>query len=143
MQGKKSTFDAFKTSRYFIWCVMVNPQCVNESTCSCPTFLKAGECKHSLGMLIRMKMVNVPPAAKNVALGQKRKRERPSLAKKALMDTISFAHLKSHYFSILNFAFIEILCTLFFQFAFIFLFFLTYTFYFWYLFFWGAIKYFP
>lgn len=84
-EGKWKTFDAFKTHRYSIWHVVVNPECVNQSTCSCPIFLKFRECKHRLGVLIRLKMVDVPPAAKNVSLGQKRKRGRPSLAKKALM----------------------------------------------------------
>ena len=64
-------------------------QMVNEDwkslTCTCPKFLKLFICKHSLGMAIRLKKYAVCPEAKNVPIGQKRKRGRPSRAKKALI----------------------------------------------------------
>jgi hypothetical protein len=55
------------------------------STCICPFFQKNRQCKHSLGMLIRLKSVNVPLEAKNLPIGRKRKRGRPSKAKQALL----------------------------------------------------------
>ena len=56
-----------------------------SSTCSCPFFFKNYNCKHSVGMAIRQGLLKPPPEAKTVAMGQKRKRGRPSKAQKALL----------------------------------------------------------
>ena len=56
-----------------------------RSKCNCPAFLKNYICKHIVGMAIRLKHCKPPPEAKTVALGEKRKRGRPSKAKPALL----------------------------------------------------------
>lgn len=80
--GKWKTFDEYKTWRQEMWKVEVHPD--QTVTCNCPEHLKRGMCKHSLGMQIRRKDVHVPIEAKNVKLGQKRKRGRPAKARQAL-----------------------------------------------------------
>jgi hypothetical protein len=47
--------------------------------------MKTNLCKHSLGMEIRLSVSDPPPEAKNVPLGQKKKRGRPKLSKPALL----------------------------------------------------------
>ena len=42
-------------------------------------------CKHVIGMAIRLNHCKPPPAAKDVQIGEKRRRGRPSKAKKALI----------------------------------------------------------
>jgi len=56
-----------------------------KATCTCPSFLKNYICKHIIGMSIRLKYCKPPQEAKNVEIGTKRKRGRPSKAKKALL----------------------------------------------------------
>jgi len=55
-----------------------------SATCTCPSFLKNYIRKHIIGMSIRLKYCKPLPEAKNVATSTKRKRDRPSKAKKAL-----------------------------------------------------------
>ena len=81
-EGKWKNFDSFSAWRTKIWKIEVYP---NHVTCTCPFFIKKNQCKHSVGMLIRRKEVVVPPEAKDIPLGQKRKRGRPSKSKKALL----------------------------------------------------------
>ena len=83
--GKWKTFDQFKQSHYSIWTISINEQDTNDFDCTCPHFLKKHICKHTLGMQIRLKLVNAPPEAKTIPLGQKRKRGRPAKAKQALL----------------------------------------------------------
>jgi len=80
-EGKWKEFDDYKRWRSEIWKITLHND--GTMTCTCHIFLKEGVCHHSLGMEIRQKRVTVPPAAKNIPLGEKRKRGRPSLAKKA------------------------------------------------------------
>lgn len=82
--GKWKTFAEFKEYRYGLWAMKIDRNLEN-STCSCPVFCKELICKHVLGMLIRLHLCDVPTEAKNIPLGQKRKRGRPSKAKKALI----------------------------------------------------------
>ncbi len=42
-------------------------------------------CKHFVGMAVRLNCCKPPPAAKDVKIGEKRRRGRPSNAKKALL----------------------------------------------------------
>ena len=81
-ENKWKTFDNFKEWRTRIWTIRMTD---GVWTCTCPPFMKEGVCKHSLGLQIRRKLVEVPPAAKQIPIGQKRKRGRPALAKKALL----------------------------------------------------------
>lgn len=82
---KWKSFDEFKEYNYGIWNVVVNPSDLAACSCTCPNFQKHSQCKHTVGMQIRLKLVQVPPAAKNFRLGCKRKRGRPALAKQALL----------------------------------------------------------
>lgn len=81
-EGRWVNFDDFKSWRTEIWKITVSPAGL---ACSCPSFLKNGQCKHALGIQIRQREVVVPPEAKTVPLGQKRKRGRPKKALKALL----------------------------------------------------------
>jgi hypothetical protein len=47
--------------------------------------MKTNLCKQSLEMEIRLSVSDPPPEAKNVPLGQKKKRGRPKLSKPALL----------------------------------------------------------
>ena len=81
-----NTFERFKLQAFNIWIVdmPVNKNWI-ESTCSCPQFFKGYICRHVVGQAIRLKLVTPPPAAKNIPIGQKRKRGRPKLASRALL----------------------------------------------------------
>ena len=54
-----------------------------SATCNCEGNLKNYICKHVVGMGMILKLVKPPPAAKDVPLGEKRKRGRPAKSKKA------------------------------------------------------------
>ncbi|XP_048481537.1 uncharacterized protein LOC125489545 [Plutella xylostella] len=56
-----------------------------QGKCNCPAFYKNYMCKHIMGLAIRLKFANPPPEAKNVPIGQKRKRGRPSKSRPALV----------------------------------------------------------
>ena len=60
-----------------------NPQ---DLTCTCYDFLKYDECKHSLCLLIKLKLKDPPNKADTRLLGQKRSRGRAAKAKKALIQ---------------------------------------------------------
>jgi len=57
----------------------------NQQLVLCPSYWKNYICKHILGIAIRLNIFSVIPAAKNVPLGQKRKRGLPAKAKKVLL----------------------------------------------------------
>ena len=80
-------FDTYKSAYFKIWCLCLsnNPEEWRASTCTCPFFLKNYICKHVIEMSIRLKYCKPPPEAKNVEIGTKRKRGRPSKARKALL----------------------------------------------------------
>ena len=73
-EGNWATFDEFRKFNYTTWAI-----CIDESTCSCPYFQKIGQCKHFVGMMVRLKKIAVPGAVKSVPLGQ------PSKSKPALI----------------------------------------------------------
>ena len=77
-EGNWATFDEFRKFIYTTWAI-----CIDESTCS--YFQKIGQCKHLVGMMVRLKKIAVPGAVKSVPLGQKRQRSRPSKSKPALI----------------------------------------------------------
>lgn len=85
MSGKWRTFDDFRKQKFGIWMIVINNIQLDQSTCTCPPFLKSLQCKHIVGMYIRLKLLPVPPEAKQIPMGQKRKRGRPAKAKRALM----------------------------------------------------------
>jgi hypothetical protein len=82
-----NSFDTYKSVYFGIWrvCLPNNGDEWKEATCTCPSFMKNYVCKHTIGMSIRLKYCRPPPEAKNVEIGTKRKRGRPSKAKKALL----------------------------------------------------------
>eukprot|EP01024_Parvocaulis_polyphysoides_P009218 TRINITY_DN12837_c0_g1_i2.p1 TRINITY_DN12837_c0_g1~~TRINITY_DN12837_c0_g1_i2.p1 ORF type:complete len:610 (+),score=28.52 TRINITY_DN12837_c0_g1_i2:103-1932(+) len=85
-QKQWKTFDEFKIWRYSVWVIDgIQDGEYKSATCTCPTFLKQFICKHIIGIAILRGYVTPPLQAKDVPLGQKRKRGRPSKAKKALI----------------------------------------------------------
>ncbi|KAL0882531.1 hypothetical protein ABMA27_000993 [Loxostege sticticalis] len=82
-----NTFDHYKQINFSHWKVIMpkNSDMWADSKCSCPQFAKKYMCKHVLGLAIRLKCVTAPLEAKNIQIGQKRKRGRPIKAKSALI----------------------------------------------------------
>jgi len=66
-----------------------HPGNYQNASCSCPSYQRKFMCKHILGIAIRKKLYAVPPAAKHVAIGEKRKRGRPKNCSKALLRLLS------------------------------------------------------
>lgn len=56
-----------------------------KSKCDCSDYFKLYMCAHITGIAIRLKIVTPPVEAKNLPIGQKRKRGRPTKAKSALV----------------------------------------------------------
>ena len=77
--------DEFKKLNYGVWKVTIDVNNLGSSKCTCPYFMKNEECKHTLGMKIRQKLVHAPPEARSVPLGCKGKRGRLSTAKRAYL----------------------------------------------------------
>lgn len=55
-----------------------------QGICDCYDYLKYFICSHILGIALRMKFTTAPIEAKNIPIGEKRKRGRPEKAKNAL-----------------------------------------------------------
>ena len=82
-----SDFDIMKNEQLSFWeCDFINESenWINTK-CSCPACLKNYICKHIVGLAARYKLCSIPLEAKNIPLGQKRKRGRVAKAKKALI----------------------------------------------------------
>ena len=84
VKRKWNTMGQFTRRAFSVWIVRV-PENWLDSNCTCASFQKQFKCKHVIGLAIRTKKVKPPPAAKQVPLGQKRKRGRPAKSKKALL----------------------------------------------------------
>ena len=84
-QLRWTTFDQFKKRAFKVWIVTMKTDNWRSARCTCPSFMKQYKCKHSIGMAIRLKLVKPPPEAKQIPIGQKRKRGRPKKATKALL----------------------------------------------------------
>lgn len=78
------TFNEYRLNVFKGWSTKVMEEWIN-GTCNCPIFLKDYMCKHVYGIAMCTKLVVPRFEAKQVPLGQKRKRGRPKLAKKALI----------------------------------------------------------
>jgi hypothetical protein len=78
-------FDSYVKAQSRLWYLEMTDDDWEKATCTCPIFLKQYVCKHILGIAIRLKMYSIPDVAKSVPIGEKRKRGRPALAKKALL----------------------------------------------------------
>ena len=83
--GTWQNFDDFRECYYGTWMVTVPVSDDEEFSCTCPAYTKHCICKHVLGLKIRQKSICVPNEAKQIPLGQKRKRGRPTMAKRALL----------------------------------------------------------
>ena len=81
MKNTWTTFPQFKSQYFTVWAISIKQQHSNQSTFSCPNFQKNDECKHSLGMKIRLRLVQVPREVRNVPIGQKRRYGRPLQSK--------------------------------------------------------------
>ncbi|KAH9644325.1 hypothetical protein HF086_003110 [Spodoptera exigua] len=81
------TFDGYKKNAFAYWRVALPTQQTAwvNGKCICPIFFKNYMCKHIIGLAIRLKYVAPPAEAKNVPIGQKRKRGRPAKARPALI----------------------------------------------------------
>lgn len=86
-ENPPENFDEFKEQMFSRWEVTlpINKEEWAQGKCTCPTFFKMYMCKHVIGLSIRLKYTVPPVEAKNIPLGQKRKRGRPSKAKPALI----------------------------------------------------------
>lgn len=75
----RKTFDEFKEQYFSKWEVKfpINNEKWDQSTCTCPTFFRTYMCEHVIGLPIRLKYAIPPHEAKELSLGQKRKRGRP------------------------------------------------------------------
>lgn len=82
-----NTFDQFKKRAFKVYLVDLPKDGAKwtEGTCTCPSFMKRFLCKHVMGLAIRLKYAKPPPSAKNIPLGEKRKRGRPKKATRALL----------------------------------------------------------
>jgi len=82
-----NTFDQFKKRSFAVWIVNLpnDSDKWKEGKCTCPCFLKKYMCKHVIGLSIRLKYVKPPPSAKQIPIGEKRRRGRPKKATKALI----------------------------------------------------------
>lgn len=78
------SFDEYKNWTKVIHVLEKND---NDNTyrCSCAKHMKEYTCKHAVGVLLRLGMLEAPDTAKNVPIGEKRKRGRPGKAKAALI----------------------------------------------------------
>ncbi|KAL0902493.1 hypothetical protein ABMA27_000347 [Loxostege sticticalis] len=76
------SFDDFKKQYFSNWFVSLPTERNDwlKGRCDCPVFFK-----HVIGLAIRLKYVVPPLEAKNILIGEKRKRGRPSKAKRALI----------------------------------------------------------
>ncbi|CAF3990042.1 unnamed protein product [Rotaria magnacalcarata] len=61
-----------------------------DGVCNCAAFFKKFMCKHVVSMAIRLDHCKPPPAAKNVKIGDKKSRGRPSKSKKSVTNSIIF-----------------------------------------------------
>lgn len=89
-ESRWETFDDFRKKSFAI-CEVNFPSTANSETwlkgkCDCRNFYKLFICEHVVGIALRMKWTTPPPEAKNLPLGEKRKRGRPAKAKRALIQ---------------------------------------------------------
>ncbi|CAF3981206.1 unnamed protein product [Adineta steineri] len=81
------SFDQYKAKAFNIWHVILPMDSAKwlNGQCNCPVYFKKFMCKYIVGLAIRLNYCKPPPAAKNIPIGEKRRRDRPSKAKKALL----------------------------------------------------------
>lgn len=89
IEKQPKDFDNLMSNIFSIWKIVINTEGdnfqSNTSSCTCPQFLKYYLCKHILCMALRLHLLKAPADANPNKLGEKKKRGRPKLAKKALV----------------------------------------------------------
>ncbi|XP_077298239.1 uncharacterized protein LOC143919681 [Arctopsyche grandis] len=87
LEEREDNFDEYLKNKgsYYTLTLPIDNDKWEDGECTCPMFLKNYMCKHLLGIAIRLKFVRPPPEAKNLEIGMKRKRGRPSRTKKTLI----------------------------------------------------------
>lgn len=80
-------FDRYMNKAFSHWTLKMpsRQDWLCNAVCNCPAFYKNFICKHIVGMAIRLQYEKARLEAKNIPIGQKRKRGRPTKAKKALI----------------------------------------------------------
>ena len=74
------------------WTVCVSNDCCKENfmipnniICDCPIFSKEFVCKHFVYIAVNLEFISVPDNAKSIPISEKRKRGRPTLARRAFL----------------------------------------------------------
>ena len=81
-----TSLEEFFQSKNSVWKITgMTKESYLQAVCTCEGWLKKDICKHTLGLAVGLKFCEVPHAAKDIPIGQKRKRGRPSKAKRALI----------------------------------------------------------
>lgn len=80
-----ATFNQYVKCVSSLWCITFDEENWRNSSCTCPYYLKNFLCKHVVGIAMRLKFCDIPTYVKNIQLGQKRKRGRPSKVKASLI----------------------------------------------------------
>ena len=81
---KWTTFDKFVEEENKVWCIQPNVENLKLGFCSCPFYAKNYKCKH-LTTTLRLEGCSIPLTAKQIPLGQKRKRGAPRKSAPALI----------------------------------------------------------
>jgi hypothetical protein len=86
-QRKWKTFDKFVEEENKMWCVKPNSLNWKLGKCSCPYYAKNYKCKHltAISATLHLPGCEIPLTAKQIPLGQKRRRGAPSKARQALI----------------------------------------------------------
>jgi hypothetical protein len=87
MRNKWLNLEQYQAVQSSLWFLenITSASFKSKGTCTCRNFVKEYRCKHVIGVALRLKLCEAPLEAQSVPIGQKRKRGRPSKAKKALI----------------------------------------------------------
>ena len=69
--GTFRTWEVYKNTKMNVWMATMYGGVIK---CTCPSFVKKGQCKHTLGIKILTGQVDVPVEAQAIPLGRARKR---------------------------------------------------------------------
>ena len=81
---KWKSFYTFVEEENKIWYIQPDVSNWKLGKCSCPFYAKNYKCKHLKAISATLRLYAIPPEAKQIQLGQKRKRGAPSKARPAL-----------------------------------------------------------
>ena len=86
--GRKwTTFDKFIEEENKVWCIQPNVENWKLGFCSCPFYAENYKCKHltAISATLRLEGCSIPLTAKQMPLGQKKKRGAPRKSAPALI----------------------------------------------------------